>query len=640
MKRGINMHYGFIKASAASPSLKVADCKYNCDNIKETIKKAYKRGVKLIVFPELSITGYTCDDLFSQKLLLDQALNSLLDIVKESEDKEMLIVTGLPIETQGYLYNCAAVIFKGEILGIVPKTHLPNYNEFYESRRFKTAPLKNMIIDIDNKEIPFGTKLIFQNELMKSFSLAVEICEDLFIPVSPGAFHAMNGATVIANLSASNEILGKADYRRTLVKSQSGKCICAYIYSNSSDQESTTDMVFSGHKMIAENGVILNEAVPFSNDYIEADIDTDRLTHDRLNQISARIQVFDDGYSIIPFSMKKTDTDIERVIEKHPFIPKDTHILMERCNQIFSIQTAGLKKRIEHSNSKTAVIGISGGLDSTLALLVTHRAFMEMGRDTSNIVCVSMPCFGTTKRTKDNASKLGKLLNVDFRVIDISMSVKRHLSDIGHDGTTTDTTYENAQARERTQVLMDISNMTNGMVIGTGDLSEQALGWSTYNGDHMSMYNVNTSIPKTLVKYIVRYVADDSKGRLKDVLYDILDTPISPELIPSLNGEITQKTESIVGPYELHDFFLYNFMRWGFTPKKILMLAGLAFKDDYNSDEIKKWLKVFIQRFFTQQFKRSCSPNGPKVGSVALSPRGDWRMPSDASFSGWMKELD
>ncbi|MFA5340655.1 MAG: NAD(+) synthase [Clostridia bacterium] len=634
------MHYGFIKASAASPSLKVADCKYNCDNIKETIKKAYKRGVKLIVFPELSITGYTCDDLFSQKLLLDQALNSLLDIVKESEDKEMLIVTGLPIETQGYLYNCAAVIFKGEILGIVPKTHLPNYNEFYESRRFKTAPLKNMIIDIDNKEIPFGTKLIFQNELMKSFSLAVEICEDLFIPVSPGAFHAMNGATVIANLSASNEILGKADYRRTLVKSQSGKCICAYIYSNSSDQESTTDMVFSGHKMIAENGVILNEAVPFSNDYIEADIDTDRLTHDRLNQISARIQVFDDGYSIIPFSMKKTDTDIERVIEKHPFIPKDTHILMERCNQIFSIQTAGLKKRIEHSNSKTAVIGISGGLDSTLALLVTHRAFMEMGRDTSNIVCVSMPCFGTTKRTKDNASKLGKLLNVDFRVIDISMSVKRHLSDIGHDGTTTDTTYENAQARERTQVLMDISNMTNGMVIGTGDLSEQALGWSTYNGDHMSMYNVNTSIPKTLVKYIVRYVADDSKGRLKDVLYDILDTPISPELIPSLNGEITQKTESIVGPYELHDFFLYNFMRWGFTPKKILMLAGLAFKDDYNSDEIKKWLKVFIQRFFTQQFKRSCSPNGPKVGSVALSPRGDWRMPSDASFSGWMKELD
>lgn len=634
------MHYGFIKAAAASPSLKVADCRYNCDSIIKTIEKAYKKGVKLLVFPELSITGYTCDDLFSQKLLLDQALNSLLDIVKESEDKEMLIVTGLPIEAQGYLYNCAAVIFKGEILGIVPKTHLPNYNEFYESRRFKTAPLKNMIIDIDGKEIAFGTKLIFQNELMRSFSLAVEICEDLFIPVSPGAFHAMNGATVIANLSASNEILGKADYRRTLVKSQSGKCICAYIYSNSSDQESTTDMVFSGHKMIAENGVILNEAVPFSNDYIEADIDTDRLTHDRLNQISARIQVFDDGYSIIPFSMKKTDTDIERVIEKHPFIPKDTHILMERCNQIFSIQTAGLRKRIEHSNSKTAVIGISGGLDSTLALLVTHRAFMEMGRNTSSIVCVSMPCFGTTKRTKDNASKLGKLLNVDFRVIDISMSVKRHLSDIGHDGTTTDTTYENAQARERTQVLMDISNMTNGMVIGTGDLSEQALGWSTYNGDHMSMYNVNTSIPKTLVKYIVRYVADDSKGRLKDVLYDILDTPISPELIPALNGEITQKTESIVGPYELHDFFLYNFMRWGFTPKKILMLAGLAFKDDYNSDEIKKWLKVFIQRFFTQQFKRSCSPNGPKVGSVALSPRGDWRMPSDASFSGWMKELD
>ncbi len=634
------MHYGFIKAAAASPSLKVADCKYNCDSIIKTIEKAYKRGVKLLVFPEMSITGYTCDDLFSQKLLLDQALSGLMDIVRESENKEMLIVTGLPFETQGYLYNSAAVIYKGDILGIVPKTHLPNYNEFYESRRFKCAPQENMIIDIAGNEIPFGTKLIFQNELMKSFTLAVEICEDLFVPVSPGSLHAMNGATVIANLSASNEILGKSDYRRTLVKSQSGKCICAYIYSNSSDQESTTDMVFSGHKIIAENGVILKEAVPFSEEYIEADIDTERLTHDRLNQISARIYPSGDGYLIIPFSMKKTDTDISRIIEKHPFIPKDTDILMERCNQIFSIQTAGLKKRITHSNSKTAVIGISGGLDSTLALLVTHRAFMEMGRDTNNIVCVSMPCFGTTKRTRDNASKLCRLLGVDFRVIDITVSVKRHFSDIGHDGITTDTTYENAQARERTQVLMDISNMTGGMVIGTGDLSEQALGWSTYNGDHMSMYNVNTSIPKTLVKYIVKYVADDAKGRLKQVLYDILDTPISPELIPAVNGEIAQKTESIVGPYELHDFFLYCFMRWGFTPKKILMLAVLAFKDDYSEADIRKWLKVFIQRFFTQQFKRSCSPNGPKVGSVALSPRGDWRMPSDASYEGWLRELD
>ncbi|NLV34834.1 MAG: NAD(+) synthase [Clostridiaceae bacterium] len=634
------MHYGFIKAAAASPSLKVADCRYNCDNIIKTIEKAYKKGVKLLVFPELSITGYTCDDLFSQKLLLDQALIGLMNIVKESKDRELLIVTGLPIETQGYLYNCAAVVYNGEILGIVPKTHLPNYNEFYESRRFKSAPKDNFTVDINGKTVPFGTKLIFQNMQMKGFSLAIEICEDLFVPVSPGSLHAMNGAAVIANLSASNEILGKGDYRRTLIKAQSGKSICAYIYSNSSDQESTTDMVFSGHKMIAENGVILNEASPFTNEYIEADIDLERLEHDRMNQASSREQDMDNGYQIIPFSMKMINTKISRVIEKHPFIPKDTHILMERCNQIFSIQTAGLKKRIEHSNSKTAVIGISGGLDSTLALLVTHRAFMEMGRDASDIVCVSMPCFGTTKRTKDNARKLSRLLNVDFRVIDISMSVKRHLSDIGHDGTTTDTTYENAQARERTQVLMDISNMTNGMVIGTGDLSEQALGWSTYNGDHMSMYNVNTSIPKTLVKYIVRYVADDSKGKLRDVLYDILDTPISPELIPALNGQITQKTESIVGPYELHDFFLYNFMRWGFTPKKILMLASHAFKDDYPAEEINKWLKIFIRRFFTQQFKRSCSPNGPKVGSVALSPRGDWRMPSDASYEGWMNDLD
>ncbi|HQO70573.1 MAG TPA: NAD(+) synthase, partial [Clostridia bacterium] len=425
------MHYGFIKAAAASPSLKVADCRYNCDNIIKTIEKAYKKGVKLLVFPELSITGYTCDDLFSQKLLLDQALIGLMNIVKESKDRELLIVTGLPIETQGYLYNCAAVVYNGEILGIVPKTHLPNYNEFYESRRFKSAPKDNFTVDINGKTVPFGTKLIFQNMQMKGFSLAIEICEDLFVPVSPGSLHAMNGAAVIANLSASNEILGKADYRRTLIKAQSGKSICAYIYSNSSDQESTTDMVFSGHKMIAENGVILNEASPFTNEYIEADIDLERLEHDRMNQASSREQDMDNGYQIIPFSMKMINTKISRVIEKHPFIPKDTHILMERCNQIFSIQTAGLKKRIEHSNSKTAVIGISGGLDSTLALLVTHRAFMEMGRDASDIVCVSMPCFGTTKRTKDNARKLSRLLNVDFRVIDISMSVKRHLSDIG-----------------------------------------------------------------------------------------------------------------------------------------------------------------------------------------------------------------
>ena len=634
------MHYGFIKTAAASPSLIVADCRYNCDRIIKTIKKANENGVKLLVFPELSITGYTCDDLFSQKLLLDQAVEGLMDIVKASEKKEMLIITGLPLEIEGFLYNTAAVIYKGEILGIVPKTHLPNYNEFYESRRFKSAPKENTVIDIAGKAIPFGTRLIFQNTQMREFSLAIEICEDLFVPVSPGSVHSMNGATVIANLSASNEILGKSDYRRTLVKAQSGKSICAYIYSNSSDQESTTDMVFSGHKMIAENGVILNEAAPFTQEYIEADVDLERLVHDRRNQVSVREQIVDNRYQVIPFSMNKIDMEISRIIEKHPFIPKDTHILMERCNQIFNIQTAGLRKRIEHSKSKTAVIGISGGLDSTLALLVTHKAFIEMGRETSDIVCVSMPCFGTTKRTKDNARKLSKLLNVDFKVIDITQSVKRHLFDIGHDGITTDTTYENAQARERTQVLMDISNLTNGIVIGTGDLSEQALGWSTYNGDHMSMYNVNTSIPKTLVQHIIRYVANDSKGRLKDVLSDILDTPISPELIPAAYGEIVQKTESIVGPYELHDFFLYNFMRWGFTPKKILMLATLAFENDYKTEDIKKWLNVFIRRFFTQHFKRSCSPNGPKVGSVALSPRADWRMPSDASFEGWMKELD
>jgi NAD+ synthase (glutamine-hydrolysing) len=634
------MHYGFIKAAAASPMLKVADCKYNCDNIIKTMDYAYKRGVNILVFPELNITGYTCDDLFAQKLLLDQARISLLELADKSSGIDMLSIVGFPLEVDGFLYNAAAVLCNGEILGIVPKTYIPNYNEFYEARRFSEAPKNTIYLDLEGKQIPFGTKLIFQNLQMEEFTLAVEICEDLFVPVSPSSEHAMNGAMIIANLSASNEILGKSEYRKTLVKAQSGKCFSAYIYSNSSYSESTTDIVFSGHKMIAENGVILAEEPPFGKEYLEADIDLSRLAHDRVNQVSVRRDWTERGYMYIPFSMDLRETKIDRLIEKHPFIPKDTSVLMERCNQIFNIQSAGLKKRLIHSKLDTSVIGISGGLDSTLALLVTHRAYIEMGRDTKGILCVSMPCFGTTKRTKDNAKKLCALLETDFKVIDISKSVKSHLSDIGHDGKTTDTTYENAQARERTQVLMDLSNMTNGLVVGTGDLSEQALGWSTYNGDHMSMYNVNTSIPKTLVKYIIRYVADDAGGKLKDVLYDILDTPISPELVPAVNGEIVQKTEQIVGPYELHDFFLYYFMRWGFTPQKILMLTKKAFKGDYSEEEIKKWLSVFIKRFFIQQFKRSCSPNGPKVGSVALSPRGDWRMPSDASYEGWISDLE
>ncbi|HNZ41160.1 MAG TPA: NAD(+) synthase [Clostridia bacterium] len=633
------MHYGFIKVAAASPSLRVADCKYNCDGIIKTIKKAYDRKVELLVFPELNITGYTCDDLFSHKLLIDQALTGLLDIVKASDGKEILIVTGLPVKAEGYLYNCAAVVYNGNILGIVPKTHLPNYNEYYEMRTFRSAPKENFVIDINGTSVPFGTKLIFRNTLMSDCSLAVEIGEDLFAPVSPGSLHAMNGAAVIANLSANNELLDKADYRKTIIEAQSRKSICAYIFCNASEQESTTDMVFSGHKMIAENGTVFSEALPFAGEYIETEIDLERLSHDRKSRLPVAEQ-HDSGYKIIPFTMKPVECRISRTIKKHPFIPEDNDTMAKRCDLILNIQAAGLKKRMEHTNCKTAVIGISGGMDSTLALLVTHRAFKDMGRSPSDIVCISMPCFGTTKRTKDNASKLSRILNTDFRVINITASVKRHLADIGHDGATTDAAYENAQARERMQVLMDISNMTNGMVIGTGSLSEQAIGWSTYNGDHMSMYNVNTSVPKTLVRHIIRYIADHSESKLKNVLYDILDTPISPELIPGVNGEIIQKTESIVGPYELHDFFLYYFLRWGFTPKKILMLATYAFKDDYSADEIKKWLKIFLRRFFLHQFKRSCSPNGPKIGSVALSPRGDWRMPSDASSEGWMKNLD
>ena len=634
------MHYGFIKTAATSPRLKVADCKYNYDNIIKAMDHANKRHVSVLVFPELAITGYSCEDLFTQKLLITEAKKSLLEIAEKSAGMQMLILIGVPFEVGGLLYNAAAVIYNGGILGIVPKTNLPNYNEFYEARRFMKAPENTVYIDMQGKQVPFGTKLIFQNTEMEQFTLAVEICEDLFAPISPGIQHAINGAMIIANLSTSTEFIGKAEYRRTLVKAQSGKGTCAYIYSNSGPDESTNDVVCSGHKMIAENGVILSEEPPFAKDYTEADIDLFLLEHERLNKVSITSELEETGYMTIPFSMKLKHTRLDRVIEKYPFIPKDANILMERCNQVLSIQSAGLKKRMQHARCKTAVIGISGGLDSTLALLVTHRAFLEMGKDTKDIICVSMPCFGTTKRTKDNAKKISEMLNTDFRVIDITQSIKRHLLDIGHDGLTADTTYENAQARERTQVLMDISNMANGMVIGTGDLSEQALGWGTYNGDHMSMYNVNTSIPKTLVKYLIGYVADETGGSLKKVLYDIIDTPISPELIPTVNGKTVQKTEDIIGPYELHDFFLYYFMRWGFTPQKIRMLAKRAFGEEYDEKEIEKWLRVFLRRFFINQFKRSCSPNGPKVGSVSLSPRGDWRMPSDASFETWVDSLD
>lgn len=634
------MRDGFIKVAAASPMLEVANCGYNSDNIISAIDKAHKEGVAIIVFPELCITSYSCDDLFKQDVLLNAAYSSLLKICAATKGKEMVVVVGLPVNANGLQYNCAAVLCDGSVLGIVPKSYIPTYGEFYEKRHFKEAPKDNMVIDIKGMKIPFGTNLLFECREIKELVLAVEICEDLFATISPSSYHTLNGATIVANLSASDEVLGKASYRRSLIESQSGKCICAYIYSNANPSESTTDVVYSGHSIIAENGVILAESKPFESDNTETDIDLQRLVSDRRNQTSVREINRDREYIHVSFSLKEKKTELIRKISSHPFIPEDTEKLIERCNDIFDIQCTGLKKRMEHSKSRTAVIGISGGLDSTLTLLVTYRAFEMMGKQTKDIICISMPCFGTTKRTKDNAKKLSELLNTDFRVINISTAVKGHLKDIGHSGLEYDSAYENAQARERTQVLMDVANMTGGIVIGTGDLSEIALGWCTYNGDHMSMYAVNTSVPKTLIQYIVQNVADYRGGELKKVLYDILDTPISPELIPGDDGEIVQKTEDIVGPYELHDFFLYHFMRWGSTPKKIFRLTKYAFQGKYTDEQIKKWLTVFYKRFFVSQFKRSCSPNGPKVGSVALSPRGDWRMPSDASVSEWIKEID
>ncbi|MFA7673288.1 MAG: NAD(+) synthase [Clostridia bacterium] len=634
------MRDGFIKVAAASPKLEVANCGYNSDNIISAIDKAHKEGVSVIVFPELCITSYSCDDLFKQDVLLNAAYSSLLKICASTKGREMVAVVGLPVNSNGLLYNCAAVLCDGAILGIVPKSYIPTYSEFYEKRHFKEAPKDNTETDILGIKIPFGTNILFECRETKELVLAVEICEDLFATISPSSYHTLNGATVIANLSASDEVLGKAGYRRSLTESQSGKCICAYIYSNANPSESTTDVVFSGHSIIAENGVILAESKPFGPEYTVTDIDLQRLVNDRRNQTSVREINKDREYIHISFSLKEKKTELIRKISSHPFIPEDTEKLIERCNDIFDIQCTGLKKRMEHSKSRTAVIGISGGLDSTLTLLVTYRAFEMMGKQAKDIICISMPCFGTTKRTKDNAKKLSELLNTDSRVIDISKAVKGHLKDIGHSGLEYDAAYENAQARERTQVLMDVANMTGGIVIGTGDLSEIALGWCTYNGDHMSMYAVNTSVPKTLIQYIVRNVADYRGGELRKVLYDILDTPISPELIPADDGEIVQKTEDIVGPYELHDFFLYHFMRWGSGPMKIFRLTKYAFQGKYTDEQIKKWLTVFYKRFFVSQFKRSCSPNGPKVGSVALSPRGDWRMPSDASVAEWLSEIE
>lgn len=633
------MKDGFVKVAAASPDIKVADCVYNTSQIKRVIDSAAARGVAVLVLPELCVTGYTCDDLFTQPLLLTGAEESLFDIAAHTKGKEMLVLLGIPLKHNGLLYNTAAALCDGELLGVVPKTFVPAYGEFYEQRYFACAPSEMQRVVLHGRHYPFGTQLLFRCSSIPELVVAAEICEDFFVAVSPGARHATAGATVLANLSASNELAGKPAFRRKLVEMQSVNNTCGYIYCSAGDTESTTDVVFSAHNIIAENGTLLAESKPFGEGYAESEIDVRRLTAERLRETSVRKSSAHGNYEMIDFCLSVKETALSRTFEPQPFVPDDVQEWAQRCKEIINIQCSGLRKRMEHTGMRKAVIGVSGGLDSTLALLITCRTMQQMGRPMTDVIGVSMPCFGTTARTKSNAQKLCELMGVDFREIDITASVTQHLHDIGHSMDDTDTTFENAQARERTQVLMDVSNMENGLVIGTGNLSELALGWSTYNGDHMSMYAVNCGVPKTLVRHLVWFISDHSGDALKAVLCDVLDTPISPELLPVDGAQIAQRTEDLIGPYELHDFFLYYFVRWGYEPQKIVRVAVIAFAGRYETIEIVKWLKSFLRRFFNNQFKRSCVPNGPKVGSVGLSPRGDWRMPSDASFALWMEQL-
>lgn len=640
------MKDGFVKVCAVTPDIKVADTVFNTNEIIGQMKKAEEKGAKIVLFPELCITGYTCGELFLQDALLKGALKGLEKIVINSEDLDALFIVGLPFMHLARLYNVAAVICHGELLGLVPKSFIPSYSEFYEGRHFAAGPEENITVNLlgFEDEIIFGAKQIFVCEDMPELKVAVEICEDFWVPIPPSSYHAMAGATVLANPSASDENTGKNAYRTDLVKSQSARTISAYLYASAGEGESTTDLVFSGHNLIAENGTLLTESRRFENGAVFTEVDLQRLINERRRMTS--YPVYQDpeseGYWFHSFRLDcGQETVLTRKYEKTPFVPDGKEDREIRCDEILNIQSAGLKKRLLHTRCKTTIIGLSGGLDSTLALLVTVRAYDALDLSRENIIGVTMPCFGTTDRTYNNAVQLTKELGITLREVRIEEAVRVHFRDIGHDISVHDITYENGQARERTQILMDIANQENGMVIGTGDMSELALGWATYNGDHMSMYGVNCSVPKTLVRYLVLYYADTCERKpLREVLYDVLDTPVSPELLPPENGKIAQKTEDIVGPYELHDFFLYFIMRFGYMPSKIFRLAVYTFDGKYQKETIYKWLHTFYKRFFSQQFKRSCLPDGPKVGSVALSPRGDWRMPSDASYALWKADLD
>jgi len=634
------MNFRFFRVGAYTPKLRVADPAYNTERILEALSICHERGVGLVVFPELSLTGYTCQDLFFSRTLRAAAEKALLTLIDASRSLSPIFIVGLPVEHRNKLYNCAAVIHGGVLYGFVPKTHLPNYGEFYERRHFAPGPSSREVL-FAGKMYAFGTNQIFTIKDIPEFRLAIEICEDVWVPSPPSGRHAAAGATVIANLSASDETIMKESYRRLLVSSQSARLVATYIYADAGMGESTTDMVFAGHNLIAENGRILTESKLFSDGLIVVDTDLELLCQERIHQSTFPDLTADDDDDylrhVIPYSPQ--ETELLRSIAPYPFVPSDPAERNRRCEEILSIQASGLAKRLSHTGCKSVVIGMSGGLDSTLAAYVCTRAFEMLGLPAEGILAVTMPGFGTTDRTYQNATKLAKAFGATLREISISEAVLLHFRDIGHDPSVLDVTYENSQARERTQILMDLANQIGGLVIGTGDLSELALGWATYNGDHMSMYAVNCSIPKTLVRYLVGYAATISTSAVADVLADVLDTPVSPELLPHDDGRITQVTEDIVGPYALHDFFLYYLMRYGFSPEKIFYLACIAFEKDYDKEFIRKWLQIFIRRFFSQQFKRSCLPDGPKVGSVTLSPRSDWRMPSDASVAAWLESF-
>lgn len=635
------MQQGFIKTAAVTPYIKVADPLFNRVSVLEKITEAADSGASVIVCPELCLTGYTCNDLFLQELLLKEAKDALRWLMEQTAQMQALIFVGLPFEYLGKLYNVAAVISGGRLLGLVPKTHIPNYGEFYEQRHFVSGMHTPVPVTFDRGiETWMGTDQIFTCEEYPMLRVAAEICEDLWAPDPPSTGHALAGADLIVNLSASDETTGKDLYRRELVKGQSARLLCGYVYCSAGEGESTQDIVFSGHNIIAENGSILAEAARFTNEITYSEIDVARMVGERRRMTTFGVRDTE-HYRYQEFSLELHETSLTRSVDPAPFVPGNVADREKRCEEILAIQAMGLKKRLSHTGCQNAVVGISGGLDSTLALLVTVRAFDALDLPRKQITAVTMPGFGTTDRTYENAVGMIRCLGAELREISIVDAVNQHFSDIGHDSAIHDVTYENCQARERTQILMDIANKNGGMVIGTGDMSELALGWATYNGDHMSMYAVNCSVPKTLVRHLVRYYADTcGDARLTEVLLDVLDTPVSPELLPPEDGQISQKTEDLVGPYELHDFYLYQVLRYGFSPAKVYRLAKIAFAGSYDEATIYKWLKTFYRRFFSQQFKRSCIPDGPKVGTIALSPRGDLRMPSDASVNVWMQEIE